>query len=302
MTRIRDFAALKAALRERGFHPKASLGQNFLLSSGVLQDIVRYAEVVPGDKVVEIGVGGGSLTGYILESGASLIGVDIESKLLGVTWQQYKNVGDRLKLLHLSVLGKGKVLDDAFRAELAELTRMGGWKLVANMPYNISTPVFIEVMASDIRPKIMSTLVQRDFAERVCSPPCSRDYSPVSVFAATFGSARIVRHVASKLFWPTPEVESSVIKWVASPEPPAIADEKLFFRTVSLLFTARRKQIINVLRTVAKTAPEFNLGTLDDFFSFTGIAPDARAEQLPPEQFIRASEYFAKARDSAKEA
>ncbi|GAB4152147.1 MAG: 16S rRNA (adenine(1518)-N(6)/adenine(1519)-N(6)) -dimethyltransferase RsmA [Planctomycetota bacterium] len=295
MTRIRDFAALKAALRERGFRPRSSLGQNFLLSPGVLQDIVKHAEVGPEDRVVEIGVGAGSLTGFILEAGASLLGVEIERKLLGVTWQQYKYVGDRLRLLNLNVLGKGKVLSGEFRDELLKLKEQGGWKLVANLPYNISTPIFMEIMASEIRPVNIVVLVQRDFAERVCASPGGRNYSPVSVLASTFGSARIVRNVPAKLFWPVPEVESSVVKWVASSEPPKIANEKLFFRTVSLLFTARRKKIVNVLRNISKIAPEFSLGPHDEFFAFTGISPDSRAEQLPPEAFLKAAKFFDRA-------
>ena len=184
LAEIRTFKQLKQVLFERGIRPRIALGQNFLLSPKTLTSIVEAAGIDKDDNVLEIGVGTGSLTGFLLEAGALVTGVDIDRRLIAIAKQQLKKNEARLRLICSDVLQKGKSIRKEIRSVIAELVDAGGYKLVANLPYNVSTPLFIEIMRSDIRPSRIVVLVQKDFAERVCSQSCRKTYSPLSVFAA----------------------------------------------------------------------------------------------------------------------
>ena len=199
MARVKTYRELKDLLRNRGFRPNKRLGQNFLISPSVLSSIVQAADVEKGDKVVEVGVGAGTLTGHLLDAGADVLGIEVDRRLVGVTNEQYGDY-NRLELMLQSVMGKGKNLDEGFLERLHKLRSSGGYKLVANLPYNISTPLLCEIMRSDVRPKRMAVLVQKDFAQRLCSEPGNRTYSPVSVYAAVFGTAKVVSDIPPELF------------------------------------------------------------------------------------------------------
>ncbi|MDZ7815016.1 MAG: 16S rRNA (adenine(1518)-N(6)/adenine(1519)-N(6))-dimethyltransferase RsmA [Planctomycetota bacterium] len=286
MARARTWRELKDLLRNRGFRPNKRLGQNFLLSPDALSTIVQAADVKQGDKVVEVGVGAGTLTGHLLDAGAEVLGIEVDRKLVGVTNEQF---GDykRLELMLQSVMGKGKNLGEQFLSRLRSLRASGGYKLVANLPYNISTPLLCEIMREDVRPSRMSVLVQKDFAARLCSEPGSKNYSPVSVYSAVFGHAKVVQDIPPELFWPVPAVKSSVVAWVEKDEPPRFDDEDLFFDLVAGMFLMRRKKLSNVMKMLVKVNDSLS-GILDvEALEKAGIDPDSRVESVPSGRFVK---------------
>ena len=287
LAEIRTFKQLKQVLFERGIRPRIALGQNFLLSPKTLTSIVEAAGIGKDDNVLEIGVGTGSLTGFLLEAGALVTGVDIDRRLIAIAKQQLKRNEERLRLICSDVLQKGKSIRKEIRSVIAELVVAGGYKLVANLPYNVSTPLFIEIMRSDIRPSRIVVLVQKDFAERVCSQSCRKTYSPLSVFAASFGTSRIVRTVDRNLFWPSPDVESAVLQWDAALDPPQFENEALFFKLVSTLFMQRRKKISNTMKNAAKMGVEIFGNSPVKLLERALIDPGLRAEQLKVDDFMR---------------
>jgi len=281
---IRTWARLKEELRARGFRPRRALGQNFLLAPSVLSFMVAEAKVSGGDRVLEVGVGPGTLTGYLLDAGAHVVGVEIERKLVGVTWQQFK--GRDLVLVCGDVLAKGKRLNPEVEEHIARMKGEGGYKLVANLPYNVSTTLFIELMRSRYRPSLIVAMVQSDFARRLCASPGSRDYAPVSVFAATFGRASTVRRVDRRNFWPVPGVDSAIVKWVPARDR-RFADEDRYFRLVAALFLLRRKKLGNVVKHIRSIRADVLGPDPASLLLRASIDPNRRAESLSVDDFVR---------------
>ncbi len=287
MSIISSWSQLKESLRERGFRPNPSRGQNFLLSTAILNDIVRYAQVAFGDNVLEVGVGAGSLTGALLRTGAKVLGIEIEHKLASLTMYQYKKYEQQLTLMNTDVLEKGKRLNPAVENELAKFQASGGYKLVANLPYNISTPFMTEIMHASVRPKIAVIVVQRDFAERLCASPGSRQYSPLSVISSTFGLAEILRSIDARQFWPEPPVESVAVRWRPHEVMPKFENEDLFFAIVSASFMMRRKKLSNVIKHLSDVKKELFGDNPAAAFEEAGIDLDRRAEETDPKAFER---------------
>ena len=262
------------------FHLRASkrLGQNFLVDRGVVQGIVDAAELSPADTVLEIGPGIGTLTQGLAETGARVVAVELDKKLpavLAETLKGYDNVtivpGDILKLNIMETLG---------------LRAGEGFKVVANLPYYITTPIIMTLLEQRLPIERLVTMVQKEVAVRMTARPGSKDYGALSIAVQYFTVPRMVMDVPPRSFLPAPEVTSAVIACHVQDAPTVQpTDEKLFFRLVRAAFMQRRKTLLNALTGAGLSKEMSRAGLLA-----AGIAENMRGEQLSLADFARLSD------------
>ena len=262
------------------FHLRASkrLGQNFLVDRGVVQGIVDAAELSPADTVLEIGPGIGTLTQGLAETGARVVAVELDKKLpavLAETLKGYDNVtivpGDILKLNIMEMLG---------------LRAGERFKVVANLPYYITTPIIMTLLEQRLPIERLVTMVQKEVAVRMTARPGSKDYGALSIAVQYFTVPRMVMDVSPRSFLPAPEVTSAVIACHVQDAPTVQpTDEKLFFRLVRAAFMQRRKTLLNALTGAGLSKEMSRAGLLA-----AGIAENMRGEQLSLADFARLSD------------
>lgn len=261
------------------FHLRASkkLGQNFLIDAAVVRGIVEAAELQEGERVLEIGPGIGTLTQGLAESGAQVTAVELDKKLpavLAETLKGYENV--RI------------VQGDILKTDIRELMGDAPFKVAANLPYYITTPILMALLEQRLPIRKIVTMVQKEVAERMIAPPGSKTYGALSVAVQYYTAPEIVLDVPPKSFIPAPEVDSVVIACKVRGEPPvAVRDEKLFFRVVKAAFGQRRKTLSNALKGAGFLKDEVQ-GALEQ----AGIEAARRGETLSLEEFAQLADAF----------
>ena len=262
---------IRNLMAAHGLAPSRALGQNFVADPNTVRRIARIAEVGPGDRVVEIGAGLGSLTLALAETGAAVTAVEVDRHLFPVLRTVVGPAGVRL------VAGDAMKLD--WNDVLAEPAGADGWVLVANLPYNIATPLVADLL--DEVPAIgrMLVMVQKEVAERLAAAPGSRAYGSVSVKVAYWATARVVAQVPAGVFIPRPNVDSALVAIERRGRPavdPAEVAAGPLFSVVGAGFAQRRKTLRRALSGVV--APEALAD--EKMWDAAGVAPSARAEQL----------------------
>lgn len=257
---------IRELLTERGLAPRRDLGQNFVADPNTVRRIAHLARVGPRDQVVEVGAGLGSLTLALAETGATITAVEVDAGLAGVLRDMFAG--------HPTVT---VVESDAMTADWDALTAPGS-VLVANLPYNVATPLVADVL--DTVPNIsrMLVMVQREVAERFAAVPRTPAYGAVSVKIAYWATARIVGMVPASVFVPRPNVESALVEITRHEPPPT--DPAALFGLVRLGFGQRRKMLRRSLAGVV--TPEQ--------FAAAGVAPTARPEELDVDAWCRLTE------------
>lgn len=246
--------------------PVKALGQHFVADPNTVRRIARLAEVGPGDHVVEIGAGLGSLTLALADTGASVTAVELDRRLLPALEEVVTGRGVRIVVGDALALDWGELLAEAEH-----------WVLVANLPYNVATPL-VAMLLEEV-PKIgrMLVMVQREVAERLAARPGERAYGAVSVKVAYWATAEIVGRVPPTVFVPRPNVESALVRLVRRDRPPTSADRARLFALVQAGFAHRRKMLRRSLAGLVDEAA----------FAAAGIEPTARAEDLSVEDWGR---------------
>lgn len=253
-----------------GIHMTKKLGQNFLIRKEVVDGIVEAGSVKAGDTVLEIGPGIGTLTQGLAETGANVVAVEVDRQLIGVlakTLQGYQNVrvvhGDILKL-------------DISREILSEK-----YKVVANLPYYITTPIIMMLLEQRLPVEVLVAMVQKEVAERMVAKPGGKEYGSLSVAVQYYTEADIMFTVPPASFYPSPSVESAVIRCKVRDKPPVdVLEEKAFFRIVKAAFSQRRKIFSNTLKA-AGIPSELVVKMLDK----AGIDGGRRGETLSLAEF-----------------
>ena len=236
---IADKGVTRHILKAFNLHASHRLGQNFLISSAVVRAVVEAAEIAPGDRVLEIGPGIGTLTQGLLEAGAEVTAVELDKKLPAVLAETLKGYE------HLNV-----VQGDILKTDIAALMGGAPFKVAANLPYYITTPILLSLLEQKLPITRIVTMVQKEVAERMTAPPGGRDYGALSVAVQYYTEPEIVLDVPPNCFLPAPEVESAVIVCAVRQTPAvAVKDEKVFFRVVKAAFGQRRKTLSNALKT-----------------------------------------------------
>ncbi len=275
-------ADVAALLARHGGRPSKALGQNFLADPNTARRIVRLAGVAPGDRVVEIGPGIGSLTLALVDAGATVVAIELDRHLIPVLDEVLTTAGvaDRVRV----------VLADALTIDWGELLGTGAgtgagtpdtespsdrpWSLVANLPYNIATPLVVTVLETAPAITRLFVMVQREVAERWCARPGPGAYGAVTVKIAYFASARLAGAVPPTVFMPRPNVDSALVKLERHARPPVTVDDPArLFTLVRAGFAQRRKTLKRSLTPVLGDAAGPVLTT-------AGVDPSARAETL----------------------
>lgn len=225
-------------LKAFGLQTSKRLGQNFLVDEGVVADIVAAAAIEPGDAVLEIGPGIGTLTQGLAEAGAAVTAVELDARLVTVLGQTLAGY-DNVRLVH----------GDILKVDISREMTKTPYKVVANLPYYITTPILMRLLEQRLPISLLVTMVQKEVAERMVAKPGGKDYGALSVAVQYYTEPEVVFTVPPKAFIPAPAVESAVIRCAVRPEPPVkVADERMFFRTVKAAFAQRRKTLANALK------------------------------------------------------
>lgn len=215
------------------------LGQNFLIKRGIVDEIVHAAELTPGEPVLEVGPGIGTLTQGLVQSGADVTAIELDRRLLEVldtTLASYDNV----RIVH----------GDVLKLDVPTIMNHKPFKVVANLPYYITTPIIMSLLESKLPIERLVVMVQKEVALRMVAKPGTKDYGALSVAVQYYTEPDIVLDVPPKSFLPAPAVTSSVIRCVLRDKPPVdVIDEKLFFRVVKAGFAQRRKTFANTMKT-----------------------------------------------------
>ena len=280
--------AIRELLESASLAPRRDLGQNFVADPNTVRRIASLARVGPGDHVVEIGAGLGSLTLALADTGAAITAIEIDHGVVPVlrdVVSERTNVtvieGDAMHLDWASVLTAEDSTDDDHDHDHDDdhadrpSDASDGWVLVANLPYNVATPLICDLLDDVPAIERMIVMVQREAAERFAATPRTSAYGAVSVKAAYWGTAKIVGHVPASVFVPRPNVESALVE-ITRREPPT-TDPAALFALVRAAFGQRRKMLRRSLAGVV--APET--------FDAAGISPTARPEELDVEAWCR---------------
>ena len=251
------------------------LGQNFLIKRGIVDEIVHAAELTPGEPVLEVGPGIGTLTQGLAQSGADVTAIELDRRLLEVldtTLASYDNV--RI------------IYGDVLKLDVPTIMNHKPFKVVANLPYYITTPIIMSLLESKLPIERLVVMVQKEVADRLAAKPGSKIYGTPSVKLAWYGTAERVGTIGRNVFWPAPNVDSALVKFTRyqadDPAAPGTANStddgtqrELVFRLIDAAFGQRRKTLHAALKTIAPS----------EAFSIAGIDPTRRGETLTIAEF-----------------
>jgi 16S rRNA (adenine1518-N6/adenine1519-N6)-dimethyltransferase len=277
--------------REMGIAPASRHGQNFLIDLNLHKVIIDAAELTKDDVVLEIGTGTGALTTLMAQRAGGVVTVEIDKHLFELASEQllgYPNV----TMLNFDALKNKNHFDsrvmDAIAEKLAEAPSRR-FKLVANLPYNIATPVLSNLLLCPHVPHSMVATIQKELGNRIVAHPWSKDYGSLSVWMQSQANAEIVRLMPPKVFWPMPKVDSAIVKIVTDFEKrAAISDLKYFHQFVKAIFIHRRKFLrANV---VAAMKQYLSKGEIDEILAHMELPEETRTEQLDVATLLKLTE------------
>ena len=257
----------------QAFHLKAdkNLGQNFLVEESVVNRIAKAAELTPEDTVLEIGPGIGTLTQALAMTGASVVSVELDKRLIPVlqeTVGAYENVR--------------VVQGDILKINILETVQAEPFKVCANLPYYITTPIIMHLLEQKLPLERLVVMVQKEVAERMTASPGGREYGAISVAMQYYTEPKIAFIVKAGSFLPAPKVDSAVLVCKKRSTPPVdVPDENVFFKVVAAAFSVRRKMLTNSLKNMGGLTGEQVKSWLDR----AGIDGKRRAETLSLEEF-----------------
>lgn len=277
-------SATKEIINKYSFAFQKKFGQNFLIDSNVLESIIRGAEITKDDFVLEIGPGIGTMTQYLCEAARQVVAVEIDKMLIPIledTLSEYDNV---------EVINQDVLKVDI--KSLAEEKNNGKpIKVVANLPYYITTPIIMGLFESGVPIDSITIMVQKEVADRMQTGPGSKDYGALSLAVQYYAPAKVILNVSATCFMPRPNVDSAVIKLTRHKEPTVnVADEKLMFKIIRASFNQRRKTLVNGL----KNSPElsFSKEQIVKAIEKIGKPETIRGEALTLEEFAELANAF----------
>ena len=264
-------------LQTFGLKAKKRFGQNFLINEKVVQAIAQAAQIGPGDLVLEIGPGIGTLTQALAETGAQVKSVEIDQSLLPVlakTLEGYTNVEI--------------IPGDVLKVDLGEITQHEPFTVAANRPYDSTTPIIFALLEQQLPLKRLVVMVQKEVAERMTAGPGTKDYGPLSLALQYYSEPRLALSVPARDFMPAPKVDSMVVVCEKREQPPVDADPKLFFQVVRAAFSQRRKMLSNCLKSLGLSSDQ-----VKTLMERAGIDGKRRGESLSMEEFGKLTKAYA---------
>lgn len=277
MTNINPMENAAALLKRYGFNYKKRLGQNFIFDHNLLKRIVEATEIKPGDQVVEIGPGAGTLTKELAESGAEVIAVEIDKSLLPILQKILQGYN-----VHL-------VQGDILKLDLNEIIRNYSfrepYKIVANLPYYITTPVIMNLLEKQYNVDQIVIMVQLEVAERLVAEPGGKDYGAITLPVRYYTEPRILFKVPGKMFTPPPAVESAVLSLKKRKKPPVdVYNPDLMFKLIKGAFGQRRKTLLNAL---SSASPPLSREEIVSVLETAGINKERRGETLSLDEYAK---------------
>lgn len=276
---LTDYRDITALLQRHGFHFSKSLGQNFLTAAWVPQQIAAESGIEKNDGALEIGPGVGCLTAELAKTAGRVTAIELDARLrdmLAETLADFDNVS--------------VVFADALKTDLpaicAETLGDRPWKVCANLPYNVTTPLITAFLEAGCFESV-TAMIQKEVAQRLCAAPGTGEYGAFSVLVQWYAEPRLLFDVPPHCFVPQPKVTSAVVRMDRRAAPPAQADdERFFFRTVRAAFAQRRKTLSNALRSGFS---ELDRADIEAAMEEAGLPPAVRGETLSIAQFAALS-------------
>ena len=279
--RIADYSVTRAVLERHGFTFKKSFGQNFLTDTNILQKIVDTAEIDENVNVIEIGPGIGALTEFLAENAAEVMAFEIDERLIPIladTLRDFENV----KIINEDIL-KSDLQDRIKEFTNPELPI----KVVANLPYYITTPILMRLIESGISFSEFVVMMQREVADRISAQPNSKSYGSLSIAVQYYMTAKVAFIVPRTVFVPAPNVDSAILKMVRRDQPAVgVKDEAFFFKVSKASFTHRRKTLWNNLTSYFGKSNEVKT-KLESALDNAELSPSVRGEALNLQEFAR---------------
>jgi len=288
---------LMRRMEEAGIRPRGGLGQNFLVDWNLQQLLVKSAQLAPGDVVLEVGTGTGALTALLAQQAGAVITVEVDVHLFRLAGEELHGLPN-VTMLHTDVLKNKNQLHPTVLETLAEkLAANPGHplKLVANLPYNIATPLLSNLLALQRPPATMTVTIQKEVADRITARPGTKDFGSLSLWVQSQCRIEVVRVLPPQVFWPRPKVSSAILHIVLDEDlRQRIPDREFFHDFVRLVFLHRRKFLRSGLLSAFAGLDK---PAVDEILAELGFAPDARAEQIDVPRMLALCEAVRKAVD-----
>jgi 16S rRNA (adenine1518-N6/adenine1519-N6)-dimethyltransferase len=267
---------IQAILAAAGTEPRHRFGQNFMIDQNLVRRVADAGEIKPGELVIEVGPGTGTLTDELLARGAAVLAVEIDRDLAEALRERFAG-RESFQLVEGDALAGKHALNPEIIAALAGSTKQGTTaKLVANLPYNIASPLVIDLLIAGV--DLLAFVVQREVADRLRAGEGTADYGPLTVMARLLADVEVLRKLPPAAFWPPPKVDSSLVRMVRQDRIGGRERAAAFSRFVHEVFSARRKTLRKALEHAGKD-PRTVLAHL-------GLDGSIRAEQLSPDVFL----------------
>ena len=260
-------------IQENNFTFRKNYGQNFLIDSHVIDKIVAAAEIDKDTEVLEIGPGIGTLTQYLAEAAKSVTAVEIDDKLIPIlekTMADYDNV----RIIH----------GDILKQDIAALFGDRPFKIVANLPYYITTPIIMSLLEGRVPADSITVMIQKEVADRMQASPGSKDYGALSLAVQYYSEPYLAANVPPNCFMPRPNVGSAVIRLTRRLEPPVeVKDEQLMFKLIRAAFNQRRKNLANAIKNFEGL--QFSREEVEAALEKVGLDVRVRGEALSLKEF-----------------
>lgn len=284
MQKIATVEGTKAVISKYPFAFQKKFGQNFLIDPHVLDKIIRSADITEEDCVIEIGPGIGCVTQALLENAGKVISIEIDAQLIPILTEQFGNEPN-FKLIHKDVL---KV---DLKKLIEEESPNRKVKVVANLPYYITTPIIMTLLENELPIDSITVMVQKEVADRLASKPGTKQYGAITVSVNYFCESYLVANVPRNCFMPRPNVDSAVIQLKLHDEPPVKAkNTKQLFKIIKAAFMLRRKTLLNTLAAHGELGIEKD--KLKQILEDSGVGAQTRGETLSIEEFARLSDFI----------
>ena len=279
--RIADYSVTRAILERHGFTFKKSFGQNFLTDTNILQKIVDTAEIDENVNVIEIGPGIGALTEFLAENAAEVMTFEIDDRLVPILADTLRDF-DNVRVVNEDILKSD------LQARIKEFANPNlPIKVVANLPYYITTPILMHLIESGIPFSEFVVMMQREVADRISAQPNSKSYGSLSIAVQYYMTAKVAFIVPRTVFVPAPNVDSAILKMVRRDQPAVeVKDEPLFFKVSKASFTHRRKTLWNNLTSYFGKSNEVKT-KLESALDNAELSPSVRGEALGLQEFAR---------------
>ena len=277
---------IQQLLTSEGLVPNKRLGQNFLIDLNLMKLLIDYASIDRDDIVLEVGCGTGSLTEGLAQKSAKVIAVEADPALAKIA-KRLLETQNNVEIINADILENKNTINPSVTEALNSARKQyrGRFLLVANLPYNVASPVMLNLVKAALSVNAMYVTVQKEVAERMTAGPGNKHYGTLSIFLSATGRVKTERVLKPTVFWPAPQVDSAMVSFTVKEEKiNRIKNIRLFSEIISLFMQHRRKMV--------KTCTKFTTGRLakitdfSEIFERAGINPNKRTEQLSPQNYI----------------